>query len=295
MFTAAPLQAQGQGKGNDKKDDHGAKQHGSDKKDKQEKDRKNDKVHAQKADHDKGKGKDKSSSHEWKKEEHNKSYSQSAKGKFDSRNMRPVLRAYTTSKFQPERVAAGAVARAYARGLDDDDFKIVRLNDRVRVTNRDNVLLIDIDEDRARNLGRWDVRPVAYTDKPDGPAFCRSGEGHPVWGRQWCIEKGFGIGNYRDMRWGQTNRLDNVVFQNVSTGNVLRDALVGVLGNVVFDRLALHAVTLGYSEPLAGAWIGEPSGPRVLRLTSGGQPVAELVDTNRDNRAEVLVVALRPW
>lgn len=27
-----------------------------------------------------------------------------------------------------------------------------------------------------------------------GPAFCRSGAGHPVWGRQWCLEKGWGLG-----------------------------------------------------------------------------------------------------
>jgi hypothetical protein len=27
-----------------------------------------------------------------------------------------------------------------------------------------------------------------------GPAFCRSGSGHPVFGRQWCREKGFSLG-----------------------------------------------------------------------------------------------------
>jgi hypothetical protein len=26
------------------------------------------------------------------------------------------------------------------------------------------------------------------------PAFCRSGAGHPVHGRSWCIDKGFGLG-----------------------------------------------------------------------------------------------------
>jgi Ni/Co efflux regulator RcnB len=30
-----------------------------------------------------------------------------------------------------------------------------------------------------------------------GPAFCRSGSGHPVFGRQWCREKGFGLGMER--------------------------------------------------------------------------------------------------
>ena len=27
-----------------------------------------------------------------------------------------------------------------------------------------------------------------------GPAFCRSGEGHPVHGRQWCRDKGWDVG-----------------------------------------------------------------------------------------------------
>jgi hypothetical protein len=27
----------------------------------------------------------------------------------------------------------------------------------------------------------------------NGPAFCRSGEGHPVHGRQWCRDKGWDV------------------------------------------------------------------------------------------------------
>ena len=26
------------------------------------------------------------------------------------------------------------------------------------------------------------------------PSFCRSGAGHPVHGREWCVQKGFGLG-----------------------------------------------------------------------------------------------------
>lgn len=40
-----------------------------------------------------------------------------------------------------------------------------------------------------------DVRIESRGDDRRGPAFCRSGEGHPVHGRQWCYEKGFGIGS----------------------------------------------------------------------------------------------------
>lgn len=40
--------------------------------------------------------------------------------------------------------------------------------------------------------GRWDRRARV---RGNGPAFCRSGAGHPVHGRRWCLEKGFGLGN----------------------------------------------------------------------------------------------------
>jgi len=33
--------------------------------------------------------------------------------------------------------------------------------------------------------------------KDNGPAFCRSGAGHPVFGREWCREKGWDAGRDR--------------------------------------------------------------------------------------------------
>ena len=33
--------------------------------------------------------------------------------------------------------------------------------------------------------------------KDNGPAFCRSGAGHPVFGREWCREKGWDVGRDR--------------------------------------------------------------------------------------------------
>jgi len=60
-------------------------------------------------------------------------------------------------------------------------------DDRARRDDRDR------GDDRVRYEGNRDVR---------GPAFCRSGAGHPVHGRSWCVNKGFGLGNdqYRDSR-----------------------------------------------------------------------------------------------
>lgn len=38
----------------------------------------------------------------------------------------------------------------------------------------------------------------AFADHDDTPAFCRTGEGHPVFGPRWCVDKGFGLGGRRD-------------------------------------------------------------------------------------------------
>lgn len=57
-----------------------------------------------------------------------------------------------------------------------------------------------------RNDRRYESRSKDKNGrKGKGPAFCRSGEGHPVHGRQWCRDKGFGLGDdhYYDYRRDQ--------------------------------------------------------------------------------------------
>ena len=49
---------------------------------------------------------------------------------------------------------------------------------------------------RERNTARG-----AVNSQGNGPAFCRSGEGHPVHGWEWCREKGWD-------RSGRLNRVD---------------------------------------------------------------------------------------
>lgn len=57
-------------------------------------------------------------------------------------------------------------------GRDDNDSSAGRTND-------------DILEDGVNRKG---------SKRGNGPAFCRSGAGHPVFGPGWCHDKGFGIG-----------------------------------------------------------------------------------------------------
>jgi hypothetical protein len=204
-------------------------------------------------------------------------------------------REYIVSERRGRRLAGLAVASAARHHNDDDDaFVIMPVNNRVQVLNRNRVVLVDFEDDR--ELGNWSVVTQPFKDKRGAPSFCRSGAGHPVWGRQWCVEKGFGLGVDNDLRWSRVLDPSNVVITRpATTGDLTRDVLMDVLGSVVLNRLATHAVTLGLQDPLSGRWIGESAdtGPRVLLLSSGTRPVAEMVDTNRDGRADLMLVSVR--
>lgn len=190
------------------------------------------------------------------------------------------------------RSAAVALATGRARGLDDETLDVRLMENGVRVIDGEGRILLDLDDERARRLGGWDVvRTDARRVREGAPAFCRSGEGHPVWGRDWCLEKGFGLGSDGDLWWGRSSRVEDIVFRSPRDRREL--TLRDILDDVVLDRLALHALTLGADEPLVGFWLGEPEGPRVLRLEAGGLPVAELVDYDRDDGVDALLVSLR--
>jgi len=210
--------------------------------------------------------------------------------------VRPVVRTFVISNRPSEFVTGGAVAYALARGAPDNALLVVPASNQVFLRNRKGDVLVALDDDHARTLGAWDVFPTNDQVNAGAPSFCRSGAGHPVWGRQWCLDKGFGLGSTQNVRWGTTRNIGDIVFgRRVSSGTLTRDALLNLLGPVAFDRLALHAVTLGYTDPLTGVWHSEATGPDVLFVNSGSWPIAELVDTNRDGHPELMLVALRPW
>ena len=214
-------------------------------------------------------------------------------------DIRPDLRRRIASDRWAERVAAGALAHAFARNVGANAFVIAPQGQMMLVRNRNGDVLVALDEDRARNLGGWKVKPVDDRIGEGSPSFCRSGAGHPNWGRQWCLDKGFGLGvdnNLNGVRWGRNLDASDVVFvREPATATLTRAALEAVLGQRAVDRLALHAITLGLVDPLVGTWRTDPAGPRVLLVSSGDFPVAEIVHTDRDLRSDRMVVALRPW
>jgi hypothetical protein len=210
-------------------------------------------------------------------------------------SMPQSVRGYAASKHAREVLAAAAVSHAFARGRGND-VRIEQTGDRIRLLNRRGDPLLFIDDRDAENLGRWRVDVVDDDVREGAPSFCRSGAGHPVWGREWCLDKGFGLGSYEDYRWGRTNDVGDIIYtRGTLADGIVGSALQNLLGNTAFNRLALHAITLGLVEPLVGRFIGEPTGPQYLAVNSGTYPVAELYDANRDSRWDNLLVALRSW
>lgn len=123
-----------------------------------------------------------------------------------------------------------------------------------------------------------------------GPAFCRSGAGHPVFGRSWCVRKGFGLGHDRwrrsdlgDVLFGRTPLRDGAVLD--------RAGLEELLGAVVLGRLLEGTPLDARDRRVTGRWL-ERRGARVLQLRAGGRPVAELSDLDRDDVVDVLLRAV---
>jgi len=146
--------------------------------------------------------------------------------------------------------------------------------------------------DGRRDTGRND-RGRQQRQHGNGPAFCRSGQGHPVHGRQWCVQRGFGLGDRRyDDRW-ERRSWDDVVFrtpQNRRTGAVSQESVAETLGRVVLGRFVGPDGSPVSREPITGRWIPASSGGQVLQLRSGGSPIAELTDLDGDGRVDVVLV-----
>ncbi|MGH7447220.1 MAG: hypothetical protein ACRELT_06650 [Longimicrobiales bacterium] len=176
------------------------------------------------------------------------------------------------------RQRAGVVLRRnddYDRSRDRRDYD--RSRDR-----RD----YDYDRSRDRRDDRYDTRRV-FDRRDDrygsnrGPAFCRSGEGHPVMGRQWCRDKGFGLG-----REGSRDIWGDIIFRErrYDDRRLDRSTLGDILGSVVLGRFDSYGRGYYGSGSLNGRWLDNRSS--VLQLFMGGIPIARLIDTNRDGRVD---------
>jgi hypothetical protein len=146
----------------------------------------------------------------------------------------------------------------------------------------------DLDaQGRSNDRGVYQERRPQSSRVDTGPPFCRNGAGHPVHGRQWCVDKGFGLGGsviWRRAGW------DDVRIRRTrnTTGDVTRAVLIDILGDRVYRRFDDRRTALGVREPLAGRWVQDREGGLILELHAGGTPVARLLDRNRDGRVNTV-------
>ena len=146
--------------------------------------------------------------------------------------------------------------------------------------------LADVREDESR-------APVRATRSGSGPAFCRTGVGHPVHGRAWCLRKGFGLG---PVPWARA-RLDGVRLGESDRprrfdGRLGSRALAAILGEEVLERLLDRAGVDASTSFLNGRWqeaAGRPEA-RVLQLRVVDRPLAEITDLDADGRADAVLV-----
>ena len=134
---------------------------------------------------------------------------------------------------------------------------------------------------------RWDDR-YGKNKKGKGPKFCQNGQGHPVHGREWCRQKGY------DTRYGDYDRVDwgDVILRRGrydTRRDMSRSTLENILGSVVLGRFDRQRSRLGYNQPLYGRWVDSDAGS-VLRVLSGNQPIAQIIDRNRDGRADLVLL-----
>jgi hypothetical protein len=122
----------------------------------------------------------------------------------DERRLGPVI-------IRDDDGRRGGVVIRGDRDDDDDDFgrgRVIirgdrddrrdRVDRRVR-RDRNGQIVIRDGDGRIIVIGRRGIDERFRANRGGGPKFCRTGAGHPVFGRRWCLEKGFGLGDRDDV------------------------------------------------------------------------------------------------
>ncbi|HSM36822.1 MAG TPA: hypothetical protein VK837_10535 [Longimicrobiales bacterium] len=153
-----------------------------------------------------------------------------------------------------------------------------------------------IRDDRDRRDGRVDSRNRGRRVKR-GPAFCRSGAGHPVHGRRWCREKGYPLGSDRldrrdrrrddDWDWDDDRRRDRdrgTIFRLPDSrrrGVLDRGDLIDILGSRTFSQVDQLRRRHGLRQGLQGRWYRDRLGRDAILISAGTVPIADLVNRGR--------------
>lgn len=184
------------------------------------------------------------------------------------------------------RRAAEVILGRDGRRVTRDDCRDIgdRRDDR---RDRDCGIIVIGDRRDCRIDDRRDDRRDGRVDRRDrdrargGPPFCRNGSGHPVHGRRWCREKGFGLGSDR---FDRRDRDGGIIFRlpDSRRGGVLdRVDLIDILGIRTYSRLEDVRRRHGLRDGTQGRWYRDRSGRDAILISAGGVPIADLVDRGR--------------
>lgn len=206
------------------------------------------------------------------------------RGRQQQEMQRQRQQARETARREAERQQRASEQERLRRQQANRAGLVLRRNDDYERARRERERRDDRYNDPWEVLGRrtddrYDRRDDRYNDR--GPAFCRSGEGHPVHGRQWCRAKGFGLGRDRSSDvWGDIIYRDRR-YDNRQMG---RSTLENILGSVILGRFDSYGRSHVGSGSMNGRWLD--SSASVLQLYMGSTPIARLIDTNRDGRVD---------
>lgn len=174
---------------------------------------------------------------------------------------------------------------------DDSDWDDDRDDDSDWDDDRDDDRWDDDDRDDRRREGS---RTRSRHERGNGPSFCRSGRGHPVFGWEWCRERGWdrSSSSRYPVRW-ERRTWEDVIFRRQDRKPSLdRRDLGSILGDVIFGRVDTRRREIGAPGDWLGRWVDTSAG-RELWITAGGIPIARLVDRNGDRRVDNVYVAER--
>ncbi|HUF13781.1 MAG TPA: hypothetical protein VMN78_11820 [Longimicrobiales bacterium] len=191
-------------------------------------------------------------------------------------------------------VAAPADAQGRSKSRDSDRYeRAERERDR---DDDDDRRVADRADDGVfgRVSGRSGDARSQRNERGNGPSFCRSGSGHPVFGWDWCRERGWDRSGSSAVRW-ENRSWEDVIFR-IPRGDrretLDRRGLGDVLGDIVFGRIDTRRRQLSRSTDYVGRWLTAGSS-RELWISAGGVPVARLVDRNGDRRVDAVFMAER--
>ena len=186
-------------------------------------------------------------------------------------------------------VAAPADAQGRTKTRDGDRQERA---ERQRDQDDDDRRRSDVDSRRVSSR-RADAQSRRQ-ERGNGPSFCRSGAGHPVFGWDWCSERGWDRSGSSAIRW-ENRSWEDVIFRTPRGDRrrtLDRGGLGEVLGDIVFGRIDTRRRDLSRSTDYLGRWLTTGSS-RELWISAGGVPVARLVDRDGDRRVDAVFMAER--